>query len=268
MDEKELLKVGVESALKPFANLLERLFGGSVDEIGGMWQASFRARRIVRQAKLFAKVQEELKRMGVEPQRVPDKISIPILQATSVEDDEYLQDRWAALLANAANPATAESIQASFPDILRQLTRNDAVFLDAIYEYVRTQGRTPRLHQPEAPPDPLEVESLEIGCDVTMLSIFADAGLASSPWRELLQNMGKPLSASAARELTGFRVALLTLRRLQLVSTRLEIKTGATWESIGEVDQEEKFYLTVLGCEFVRACSPATPGSQPKPHAE
>jgi hypothetical protein len=38
VDEKELLKVGVEAAVRPFSNLLERLFGGAVDEIGGAWQ--------------------------------------------------------------------------------------------------------------------------------------------------------------------------------------------------------------------------------------
>ena len=47
-EEQQLIKTGAESLLKPFANLIERLFGGSVDEIGGQWQDAFRTRRLIR----------------------------------------------------------------------------------------------------------------------------------------------------------------------------------------------------------------------------
>jgi len=38
-DEKELLKVGVETAMKPFADVANRLFGSPVDQTGGCWKA-------------------------------------------------------------------------------------------------------------------------------------------------------------------------------------------------------------------------------------
>src|ERR1035441_4208784 len=90
--------------MKPFANLIEKLFGGSVEEIGGIWQDSLKVRRFQRQLKLFEKVEKLIADAGFEPRHVPDAISIPLLSAASLEDNERLQDKWAALLANAANP--------------------------------------------------------------------------------------------------------------------------------------------------------------------
>ena len=44
-DQKELLKVGAEAAMKPFEGLIEKLFGGPVEQIGGMWTDALIARR-------------------------------------------------------------------------------------------------------------------------------------------------------------------------------------------------------------------------------
>src|ERR1035438_3080001 len=103
-DERQLFKVTAEATLKPFGNLLERLFGGAVDQIGGEWEYRLRARRLLRQAKVYAKLKQQLDDARIDPQKIPEKIWIPAVQAVSLEDDETLQDTWASLLANAANP--------------------------------------------------------------------------------------------------------------------------------------------------------------------
>jgi hypothetical protein len=127
-DEKQLFKVTAEATLKPFGSLLERLFGGAVDQIGGEWEYRLRARRLLRQAKVYAKLKQQLDDARIEPQKIPEKIWIPALQAVSLEDDETLQDTWASLLANAANP-DVDPIPPAFPEILRQLTAREVGFL-------------------------------------------------------------------------------------------------------------------------------------------
>jgi len=129
-DEQQLVKASAEAALKPFADLCQKLFGGAAEEIGGIWQDSLKVRRFGRQIKLLRRVQELLQHAGIDPQRVKDTISIPLLNAATLEDDECLQDKWACLLANAANPAASPPISAQFPKILANLSAREVAFLD------------------------------------------------------------------------------------------------------------------------------------------
>lgn len=139
-DELELAKVGAETILRPFSNLIERLFGGSVDEVGGMWQDSLKARRVVRQARLMQWVQEKLDAACItEPQQIPDNLWIPMLQEASLEDDETLQEMWASLITNAANPRQENSVHPTYLEILKQLSSREAWMLQYIERFGRDQ---------------------------------------------------------------------------------------------------------------------------------
>ena len=54
---------------------------------------------------------------------------VPLLEAASLAEDETLAAKWAALLANATDPA-ADDVPPSFPGILGQLTVTEARVLD------------------------------------------------------------------------------------------------------------------------------------------
>lgn len=47
----------------------------------------------------------QLKAAGREPQPIEPKLLLSLVHATSLETDETLAKKWAALLANAADPA-------------------------------------------------------------------------------------------------------------------------------------------------------------------
>src|SRR5262249_30877797 len=138
----DLFKIGVDAAVKPFGNLLERLFGGAVDEIGGMWQDRLKVRRQLRRMKLFERLQKQIEAAGIDPKEIPEKIWVPALQAASIEDDEGLRERWASLLVNAANPKGA-SVSESFPRILANLTPRQVVILDRYFAYATSRLQVP-----------------------------------------------------------------------------------------------------------------------------
>src|SRR5262249_1079297 len=69
---KELIKAGADAAMRPFANLVEKLFGGAVEELGGMWTDTLKVRRFGRQIKLFSRVQNMIEDAGFEPQHIAD----------------------------------------------------------------------------------------------------------------------------------------------------------------------------------------------------
>jgi hypothetical protein len=74
---------------------------------------------------------------GREPQGVEEKVLFPLVQAASLESDPTLAERWAALLANAADPAQKSPVQP------RQLTPMDVRVLTTAAEI--------QLH-PDTPP--------------------------------------------------------------------------------------------------------------------
>lgn len=75
-----------------------------------------------------------------EPQTVEEKTLFPLVQAASLEADPLLAEKWAALLANAADPAQRVPVHPSYVEILRQLTPTEAKLLEElfadIYAYV------------------------------------------------------------------------------------------------------------------------------------
>lgn len=80
-----------------------------------------------------AKAAAMLTAVGREPQAVEPKVLLPLVQAASLETDASLSDKWAALLANAADPAQRVAVQPGFAEVLRQLTPTDARVLEAAY---------------------------------------------------------------------------------------------------------------------------------------
>lgn len=134
-DEDKLVKAGIEAALKPFTDLLEKLAGPAAEEIGLTLKDHVRVFRLKRQLRLFERVKTMLQDVEVEPKKVAIKLLVPIIENASVEEDDFLQDKWAALLANTARDST--SIHPSFLETLRQLNSMEAILLDVIWERAR-----------------------------------------------------------------------------------------------------------------------------------
>src|SRR5207302_952664 len=81
---------------------------------------------------MLQKTERMLKDAGISPKAVPPRLFLPILENGSVEDDEDLNSRWAALLTNAA--MSPGSVHPSYIEILRQLTPQEATLLDKLYD--------------------------------------------------------------------------------------------------------------------------------------
>jgi hypothetical protein len=132
-DEDKLVKAGVEAALKPFADMLEKIAGPAAEEFGLTLKDHVRVFRLKRQIRLFKRVEEMLAEAKMEPGRVPFKLLLPMVENASIEENNELQDRWAAMLANAA---VNRDVHPSFPEILKQLSEKEVAYLDACYEYL------------------------------------------------------------------------------------------------------------------------------------
>jgi hypothetical protein len=81
---------------------------------------------------MWTRATDLLDKAGIEPHAVDLSVLVPLLESGSLQEDERMSERWAALLAAAASGL--DSIPPSYPDILRQLTPREAAILDGLYE--------------------------------------------------------------------------------------------------------------------------------------
>jgi len=88
------------------------------------------------QVKILQKSKQFLEDKKLTASEVPLKILIPLLEKSSLEEDESLQDRWAKLLSYASSSKEFEYTK-SFINILEQLTVLEANILNWMYNEIK-----------------------------------------------------------------------------------------------------------------------------------
>jgi hypothetical protein len=128
-----VIRSGIEQAFLPLQKLVDQLLGPAATEIGLSLGDSLKVWRAKRRIHLFQKVQRFVNQSGADIKPVATRLFFPILEAASIEDDDEMQTRWAALLANEA--LATGSVHPSFIDILKQLAPEDARLLDKVFDW-------------------------------------------------------------------------------------------------------------------------------------
>ena len=128
----ELSTEAVKQALQPVGDMLRKIIGPLADEMGESMGVVARHYRYKLGVKMYQKTERMLTDAGINPYTVPPRLFLPMIENASMQDDDDLHTRWAALLANAA--ASPDSVHPSFIEVLRQLTPKDAHLLDELYD--------------------------------------------------------------------------------------------------------------------------------------
>ena len=113
-------------------DLIQRLAGPMAEEVELMLGDKVRVYRVNNWIKTAQKIERKLREAGLPPNAVPPKLLLPIIEASSVEDDDSLQELWAGLLASASQQT--DLVSPSFIETLKQLTPPEARHLDRIYK--------------------------------------------------------------------------------------------------------------------------------------
>lgn len=268
-EEKELLKTSADAALRPFSNLIEKLFGGVTEELGAMLQDSLRVRRLGRQVKLLGKVQRIISDAGFEPHQIPDNVWMPALSYASMEDSDDLQERWAALLANASRPDGRDWVSPSFSEILHQLSHNEAKFLDAMFdttvlaiEHSSYGNQKVKLNN---------VRDTPVGALDNLIGAYAQAGLSKLSAQELMTHFGPANSTDISTDRNSYEMALNNLLRHRLIEVRdhlsldVKLELGNERQPVRvrpdppEITNTQTVYITALGFNFINACRKPEP---------
>ncbi|HZU32611.1 MAG TPA: Abi-alpha family protein [Candidatus Angelobacter sp.] len=236
-DEDKLVKAGVEAALKPFADLLDKLAGPAAEEIGLTIKDHVQVFRLKRRVRLLGRVREILAESGMEAGRVPFKLLFPVVENASIEEDDDLQDRWAAMLANAAGTDGRSGVEPVFPVILKELGIQDVKFLDELYEEVIRKRIKYRAEWPEF----VNVGNPQFNI-YHLKSIYAQANPGS------LSSVKGHLNADQERQ---FRLSLDIIIRNRLLDELYDLmdKRDEQRQEVGSM-----YRLSELGARFIRAC--------------
>lgn len=109
-------------------DLLHKLAAPAAEEIGLIFGDRARAYRLRNLVATAEKARKILQQAALEEKPVPPRLLLPIIENSSVEDDDSLQARWAGLLASASQ--YGDLISASFVETLKQCTPHEAVQFD------------------------------------------------------------------------------------------------------------------------------------------
>lgn len=128
---------GLDAACE-FGGFISRFIAPAAEQLSGIVTDKLRYMRWESQLQLRRRAQRFLEANGLShpDQTIPLKFLAPLVEHATLEDDEYLRDKWAALLANAGTAATGVQIHPRFIDLLSSLSPLEAKIMDTIYAAV------------------------------------------------------------------------------------------------------------------------------------
>lgn len=216
-------KAILEEITEPLKEFLSKILGPPSSELGEFLADRVRLWRFKQAMHILVEAQTILRSLGVNPQKVNLKTLIPIIEFGSLEEDESMQRRWASLLANAANPKYSPSIPPAFPEILKQLSPNDALVLDNIFD----------TELPKLPADRISWES----GGVYVNGLESALGISHDEIVFTLDN----------------------LHRLGLCAPPTPPEGASGYARSNQILEYYGVYLTAIGASFVKACRASIP---------
>jgi Abortive infection alpha len=106
-------------------NFLSRLIGPAVDEVGLLIADPIRAWRFNNQLNMLNKAEERIKKRGISLRKISVKNLVPLLEYSSLEEDDNLQHMWVNLFVNYVDAGKSYT-SSVFPYILSQLSSREA----------------------------------------------------------------------------------------------------------------------------------------------
>ena len=267
MDPHELIAVsgqlaGVAAAI-PFTSIVKRMLGPAADEIAERVRDEIKLYRYGRQLSMLSKAEKLAKDAGFTPKAVPVKLLFGLLEGASLEENEDLHDRWAALLANAANPVATVPVRPSFMDTLKLLTPEAAKLLEAAYGKAgedprgaastdRVSGRPWEPYDERTPAATEEETSLKarertlrtLGQYSDLYHLYSTLGFTEVPDDAFFTSVSPVVEMERdEHDRQQFAVVMDELTRFQMWSVTQDRSAG------------ERYYLTSYAVQFVRACA-------------
>ncbi len=133
MDKKIDLKSStIEKGLEIAKEFIEKLIMPSIEETGLLFKDHLTMWRFKNQVKMLNRANEYCIKHNINPKKISLKLLCPLLEYSSLEDDDDLQDKWSILISNLID--SEQNIENNiFPYILSQLSKDEFFSLEKVY---------------------------------------------------------------------------------------------------------------------------------------
>lgn len=133
----DITSTAIEKGIDLVGGFIEKLAGSSLEEAGLLLADKLRTRRLKNQIKIFSDAKKIAEENNISIKQINLKTLVPLLEFSSLEEDETLQQKWSNLIVNFSDASkTYES--SVFPWILSQLTAKEVREVDKIYIVKKT----------------------------------------------------------------------------------------------------------------------------------
>ena len=122
----------IEASQNEVAEFFDKVIPNFVIEGGGILTDTIRFWRWKNQVNIIKKVKQIVDDSKLEKKQIPLKILLPIMENSSLEEEEIIQNKWANILANAIT--ASRDIKPNYVEILKELSVIEVVILDKLFD--------------------------------------------------------------------------------------------------------------------------------------
>jgi hypothetical protein len=122
----------IEASKDEVEGFFQAIVPDFVRNAGGILSDNVRYWRWQNQISILQKVKEKVETSGLTKHQIPLKVLIPIIEHSSLEEEEKLQEKWSNMLANAITNKV--SISPNFVAILSELSPTEVQVLDQLHK--------------------------------------------------------------------------------------------------------------------------------------
>lgn len=112
---------------------LRKLLGPAITESGQLIADQIRYRRFKNQVTIFNKAKDLLESKSIMPKQVNLKTLHPLIEYSSLEEEESLQEIWAKVIANISSYETEQSLNLKCIEVLKEITSSEILLLDNFF---------------------------------------------------------------------------------------------------------------------------------------
>lgn len=121
----------LEKSIDLAKNFLEKLLIPSIEETGLLMKEKVTFWRFKNQVIILNKAQEYCRKNNIKPKSISLKLLCPLIENSSLEDEEFLQNKWAVLLSNMID--SDQNIENHvFPFLLSQISKSEFISLEQL----------------------------------------------------------------------------------------------------------------------------------------
>lgn len=125
----DISSTALEKGIVLAKTFVEKLIIPSIEEAGLLIKDNVAYWRFKNQVNMLNKARKYCLKNNITPKSISLKFLCPLLDNASLEDDEFLQDKWAILLSNMVD--SAQNIQNHvFPFLLGQISKPEFIVLE------------------------------------------------------------------------------------------------------------------------------------------